>query len=450
MTPQRDPSGSDAQPSASIDSAPAASARAARVLLVAGGTGGHIYPALALGRELRRVAPGIDVRYCCGSRPGEMRIYESQSLQPWILPMSGRRPGVANTARFLLEYLRAVRLVRRHARRWRPDLVVGFGNYLSAAALPACLGLGARMALHEQNAHPGAANRWLSRLVCDRVMTGAPTEPGAFPPAKVVDVGNPVREDLLGPADRADARRRFGLPENGAVALCFGGSLGALGLNKLMISALEKIENSLGKSPQRADAPDTATLDAAERKTGEAAPNSSGNLVEGAQTGRHNDFEVKEFQAFLLWATGPQLYDEVSGWLDRVPRLKTRIRLFPYIDDMKAAYGAADLVISRAGASTLAEITAIGIPSVLVPLPTSAGDHQRVNARAIERAGAAWVIEQAADDGPARLAEILTALGSPEGDARLKQMGESARALGRPDAAAAMGRAVLELLGEKT
>lgn len=412
----------DSAPNSAIQSAPRRPAGrpgrpALRAVLVAGGTGGHIYPALALGRELRRAAPEMEVVYCCGARPGELRIYEAQDLMPgserlWVLPMTGRRPGLVNKLRFAGEFARAWIGVRRQMREFRPDLVVGFGNYLSVPALLAARGVGARLALHEQNAHPGLANRWLSRI-CDRVMTGTPTEPGAFPAAKTVDVGNPVREDLLEPIDRAEARRRLDLPETGPVVLCFGGSLGALGVNQLMRGALVK-----------------GALKSIEAENG---------LV-------HNAPEVDKPGASLLWATGPQLYEEVSHWISQVPSLKSRVRLFPYLDDMKAAYAASDLVIARAGASTLAEITALGKPSILIPLPTSAGDHQRVNARALERAGAARVIEQADPDGPRRLAEILASVGTPEAAAEFAAMARAARGLGRPQASEAMARAALDLL----
>lgn len=369
-----------------------------RVLLAAGGTGGHIYPALALADALREASPGCEILFVCGDRPGELAIYRGRGIEPRALPLSGRRRGVANTIRFAREFGASMLLARRIAREFRPRVAVGFGNYLSAPALWAARRAGARLAIHEQNAHPGVANRWLARA-CDLVLTGAPVPAGRFPAERTRLVGNPVRRDLLVPAgadERAAARRAFGLPESGPALLCFGGSLGAAGVNRMLSRALP-------------------------------------------------EFAAARPEWSFVWASGPTQFEALRPEAEALAAgpLAGRLAFLPYLNDMRAAYLACDLAVTRAGALTLAELTALGKPAVLVPLPTSAGDHQRANARGLAEAGAAAVVEETAPDATARLVRALVELADDPG--RLAVMAESARALGRPDAAERMAEAVLSI-----
>lgn len=365
------------------------------VLLAAGGTGGHIYPAIALAEAIGEMSPKTQIRYVCGNRPSEIEIYRTRGIGPIVLPISGHRRGLGHQSRFLLEMVRAYRTVSAAIRELDIDLAVGFGSYASVPALMAASRAGARVVLHEQNAAPGLANRLLARRA-DLVLTGIPTLPGAFPPAKVERVGNPVRRELLAEIPPKLARRELGLPESGRVCLCFGGSLGAARLNAILEAAIEKTDSE---------------------------------------------------RWHFLWASGPAHFEALQATLRRNPALAERAKLLPYIERMDVAYAAADLVICRAGAITLAELTALGKPSILVPLPTAAGGHQLANARVLESAGAAMVVEEGDSSS---VEKIFTALSkfATECDT-LAEMAEAARKLGFPQAARRMAQAIGQLWAEK-
>ncbi len=375
---------------------PARSAARPRILLAAGGTGGHIYPAVALSEALRELAPEAEVQFCCGSRPAEHEIYRRLGLEPWSLPITFKRRGLRRRGRFLREMWASWREARRRLRERPVDVAVGFGSYLSVPPLLAARLSGARLVLHEQNVKPGAANRFLSAFA-KLVATAGPLENHAFPPGRSREVGNPVRADLLGTVDRARARAHFQLDADRLVCLCMGGSQGALGLNRIMIEMLRRAK----------DSPDAG----------------------------------RRWQ--LLWSTGSAHHDQVLRGLEEAGIDPAGHVIRPYIDEMALAYGAADLVLARAGALTLAELSALGKPAVLVPLPTATGGHQAINARRRVRAGAAEMIEEA----DPRAADDLLALLERwrRGPGELRDMGEASRRLGRPRAAHDLAKLILDL-----
>lgn len=383
-----------------------------KILLAAGGTGGHIYPALALGEAIRATQPNAEIRYVCGSRPGEIAIYKSAGIDPIILSLSGRRRGITNMIQFARELIASTLQARREVRAFRPAIAVGFGNYISVPVLWAARGIGAKTAIHEQNAYPGAANRWLARGA-NLVLTGIETPPGVFPADRTRLVGNPVRADLLKPHDRAAARRELGLPTDAPICLWFGGSLGAQNVNRLLMETLQRIFPNPVAPPNAICESDAASSDASS-------------------------------QWHFLWGAGRQLHDECRRWLDQHPALAARVTLKAYLDRMDLAYAAADLVVARAGALTLAELTALGKPSILIPLPHSAGDHQRGNARTLERAGAGRVVEEADAQAAEKLANSIKEFGAANDT--LSVMSRNALALGRPHAAKEMAEAVLGLI----
>jgi UDP-N-acetylglucosamine--N-acetylmuramyl-(pentapeptide) pyrophosphoryl-undecaprenol N-acetylglucosamine transferase len=349
--------------------------------LAAGGTGGHIYPALEVGRALREAAPGLPLRYFCGDRPGELAIYRENGIEPVILPLSGRSPGLANQFRFSRRLLQSWRTCRSLAARERPRVAIGFGGYASAPVLWAARSRGAATMIQEQNAFPGLANRLLGRRAV-RIFAGMPLEGSSLNADKTRVTGNPVRRDILEPPEKAEALRHWGIPAGAKVVLAFGGSLGATGLNTLVGKALES------ESARR---------------------------------------------WHWIWATGPSHLESVRAKLNDAPGLMDQIHLCPYVSEMNRAYAAADLVICRAGALTLAELAVSARPSILIPLPTSAAGHQRANAQRFESAGAARVVEQ---DDPAADQKIVTWLEQFEADCdKLNMLGEAARRLGHPDAA---------------
>jgi UDP-N-acetylglucosamine--N-acetylmuramyl-(pentapeptide) pyrophosphoryl-undecaprenol N-acetylglucosamine transferase len=366
------------------------------ILLAAGGTGGHIYPAAALAKALRELAPNLAVDFVCGNRPAELQLYRRLEIQPFILPLGPSRPGLTNRARLSGQFAASFFQSRRILRQRRPRVAVGFGSYVSVAPLLAARVAGARLVLHEQNIRAGAANRALAPLAAAVGVAHENTR-GLRPRRRLRVVGNPIRPEVLRPADRAEARRWFRLGAEGLVCLVMGGSQGAQGLNRLLLHLLE----------------------------------------------RTHDMESPASAWQFLWSTGPAHYEEVMRSVESMGRDPHEHGINPYIDEMARAYAAADLVVARAGALTIAELTARGLPAILVPLPI-AGGHQRDNARALEEAGAAAVVEQNRPDAVIKLEQALGKLATSS--ETLKGMAQASKSRGRPDAAERLARLVLEFM----
>ncbi|HKJ70413.1 MAG TPA: undecaprenyldiphospho-muramoylpentapeptide beta-N-acetylglucosaminyltransferase [Gammaproteobacteria bacterium] len=350
-----------------------------RVVIAAGGTGGHVFPALAVAAELRR--RGVEVHFLGTASGLEARAVPAAGFPLETLEMRGLRGGGWRRWAALPTALsRAVWAARGVLRRLRPTAVLAMGGYVAVpAGLAARLG-GNRLVLHEQNAVPGLAIRALRRLAA-AVLTGFPEAAEALGP-RARWAGIPVRAELLAlpaPAERFNER-------SGPLRiLVFGGSQGARFLNQRVPAWLA----------------------------------ASGRAV----SVRHQSGE-RELE------TVRAAYREQA----------IEAEVIPFIDDMASAYAWADLVVCRAGAATVAELAAVGAPAVLVPYPHAVDDHQRRNAEALVSRGAALCVTQDDWDGAGLAARLDGELGER---ARLAAMGEAGRAFARPDAAAAVADACL-------
>jgi UDP-N-acetylglucosamine--N-acetylmuramyl-(pentapeptide) pyrophosphoryl-undecaprenol N-acetylglucosamine transferase len=338
------------------------------VVIAGGGTGGHLYPGLALADALG--SRGVSVTFVGTAGGIEARVVPAAGYPLRLLPGRQLRGGGAGRAVIGLvtaagAALRGIGLLGA----LRPSLVVGVGGYASVAVVLAAAARGIPTVLLEQNAVPGAANRFLARLA-HRVCVGFAESGDLFPPGRALYTGNPVRADILRPRPSRD---RPGL-------LVFGGSAGAHRLNEATLEALQ----ALGRM--------------------------------GRDLG-------------VTHQTGVADLDTIRA---RYAAIGLPARVEPFIADMGSAYAAADVVVARAGAMTCAEVTAVGLPAILVPYPHAADDHQRRNAEILVRAGAAEMILDVELTGK-RLAASLGALLADAG--RRARMAERARALGRPDAA---------------
>lgn len=359
-------------------------ARRVFALIAGGGTGGHVLPAIAIGRALvERGHPRPDILFVGSARGMERRLVPAAGFEVVLLPGRGvaRRPTLANVgalAGIASAIGRAVALVRR----LRPAVVVSVGGYASVPCVVAAALWGVPTVVAESNAVPGLANRLAARVAA----VSAVAFPGTPLPRAVV-TGNPVRPEMVAvdrsPAARAAARAELGLPLGARVVAVSGGSLGAGRINTAVV----------GLARLWAARSDVAI--------------------------RH---VVGERDAAALAEARPEA---VPGGL--------RYQQIRFEDRMDRMYAAADLVVHRAGASTVAEVTAAGMPSVLVPLPGAPGDHQTANARRLEAAGAAVVVPDAELD-TARLADVLDGLLTDP--SRLAAMSVAAASLARPDAAA--------------
>ncbi len=346
-----------------------------RVLLTTGGTGGHIFPALAVAGELRRQDPDIEILFAGSLYGPERRLAGQAGLRFEGLPVRGvlgrGLRALQALGGFALAVPRALRLVRR----FRPDACAGFGGYAAFAPLLAARLLGVPCVLHEQNALAGVTNRLLARF-CDRVCVSLPGTKG-FGKRPLTVTGNPVRRAIaeLGGNPRGPSRRHL---------LVVGGSQGAHALNERICGLLPWLKDR-GISLRL----QTGTADEARARAACAAA--------GLDPGQATAF----------------------------------------IDDMASAYAWADLVLCRAGASTVAELCAAGLPAILVPFPHAAHDHQTWNARNLARAGAARLVPQS-ELSDERLREELDAVFGAE-DLR-RSMAEKALALAAPEAAAGVVR----------
>jgi len=358
-----------------------------QIVFAGGGTGGHLFPALAVADALRERFPDRTIWFI-GSRRGlEQRLVPRAGYSLRALPLEGLK------GRHALGKLRAVAAAGMAVVRclaWlaaaRPGLVVGVGGYASGPGLLAASLLRLPTMVMEQNHFPGATNRWLARRV-DAVCVPSAAARARFGGIGII-TGNPVRAEFT----------RIGDPPDGPAlrVLVFGGSRGARALNRAVAAAL----------------PELARL---------------------------------EEPPIVVHQTGP---DDVAAACDSERSYPAdRYETLPFLDDMPQRMAAADLVVCRAGATTLAELTAAGRPAILVPYPYAADDHQRHNAEALQATGAAVVIRDA-DLAGARLAAAVSDLASDR--ARLRRMGLAARAMGRPEATAAIVDVAARLLAGGT
>jgi len=363
-----------------------------RILMAGGGTGGHLFPALAIAEELRRQEPGVEILFI-GSAHGLERkavAREGYRFSPVHLRGWNRRLGW-ETVRFPLVLLRGLIESYRTVRRFRPHAVVGTGGYVSGPALLWAAVMGLPTLIQEQNSLPGATTRILSNRV-DEVHISFARSRRYFRRRDHLRLsGNPLRR-ALGRVDRDRACRAFSFDPDRPVVLITGGSQGAHSINL-------------------------------------AVARDFGRLIER--------------RAQVLWQTGSRDLEEMRR---RCGEGDGHTVIADFIEDMSLAYAAADVIVCRAGATTVAEVAACGLPAVFVPFPFATADHQRYNALAMVNAGAAeMVLNGQLEKG--RLMEILLPL--LEDQSKRQAMARKSKRFGRPQAAADVARAVLRLAGKR-
>jgi len=352
-----------------------------RVLIAGGGTGGHLFPGIAIAEEIVS-RPGGAVLFVGTARGLETKLVPAAGFPLELLDVSGlNRVGASKMAKGLLRLPKVFFASRAILRRFRPDLVIGVGGYASGPLVMAAALLGYPTAIQEQNSRPGFTNRVLGK-VARRVFVAFDDARAFFGAGKTRLTGNPVRRKFV--VATAGGATASAAPGGGVLVL--GGSQGARAVNDLVVGAAQVLA-SAGRLPRivhQAGASDEARVRARYQELG---------LLDGAHAGR---IEVRAF-----------------------------------IDEMPAALAGAELVVGRAGALTLAELAMTGRPAILIPLPTAAADHQTANAAEMARAGAAVVVPQAGATGEALAHTIEELFGDP---ARLSTMSKAMAALGRPNA----------------
>ncbi|HXI56370.1 MAG TPA: undecaprenyldiphospho-muramoylpentapeptide beta-N-acetylglucosaminyltransferase [Polyangia bacterium] len=345
-----------------------------KFLIAGGGTGGHLYPGIALAEEIKS-RPGGEVLFVGAQRGMEAKLIPAEGYPLELLEVSGiKRTGLRGLMRGLWKLPRALALSRDILRRNDPAVVVGVGGYASGPLVLMASLMGFPTAIQEQNSHPGLTNKVLRRFV-DKIYIAFDDARHQLGKKKTTLIGNPVRRRFV------DSAQHPYTPQPDRLVVV-GGSQGARAINDL-VAGMAPLLMERGELPS------------------------------------------------IVHQSGKTDYDRVRRRYD-VLRVGDRVDLRAYIEDMQQELSAASLVISRAGALTLAELAIIGCPAILIPLPTASDDHQTSNARAFEREGAAIVLSQretTSDD----LADLVSELMA---DApRRAKMSAAMRQLGRPDAA---------------
>jgi UDP-N-acetylglucosamine--N-acetylmuramyl-(pentapeptide) pyrophosphoryl-undecaprenol N-acetylglucosamine transferase len=362
---------------------------AIRVLIAAGGTGGHLYPGIAIAEEWMRLHPDSKVVFVGTSRGPETKAVPRAGFALETIAARGlpRQPGLG-LIRAAIGLVASLWQSFRLIVDLKPHVVVGTGSYVSAPVVLVARLFGIPVIIQEQNSIPGATNRWLN-LISTEVHISFLESRGYFRRKNNLRVsGNPIRRSLL-MQDRAGAYETFGLDPAKRTLFVFGGSRGAASINKATEGALERLKGT---------------------------------------------------QVQILWQTGTEDFEAIERRFRDFP---IKVRVFAYLDAIEKAYAIADLAVCRAGAMTIAEVTACGIPSILVPYPHATRDHQTHNARGLVERDAAEVIADK-DLTPEILAGKISTLLRDE--ARLRRLARNARAFARVDAASRIARSMEQLV----
>jgi UDP-N-acetylglucosamine--N-acetylmuramyl-(pentapeptide) pyrophosphoryl-undecaprenol N-acetylglucosamine transferase len=357
-----------------------------RVLIAGGGTGGHIYPAIAIAKAIMRHKPETEILFVGTKKGLESQLVPKEGFKLETITVSGfNRKLSFGIFKTLADLQRGLKEARSIINRFEPDVVVGTGGYVCGPVLFIASLKHIPTVIHEQNVMPGATNRILSRFV-DKIAISFDQSAQYFnvPTGKVEITGNPVRREIID-AKPQPSRKSLGFSADKPVIAIIGGSRGAECINQMAVGLI--------------------------------------------------DWVIKRRKPYqVLLSTGNAQYEAVlNGIKSKSVDLTANrhIKVLPYIYDMGEALAAADLVVSRAGAIALAEITARGLPSILIPSPNVVNNHQEYNARMLEKEGAALVMLEKDVTPEAFIRTVGQLLEDKE---RLKNMADNSRALGITDA----------------
>lgn len=364
---------------------------ALRVIISGGGTGGHIFPAISIANEIRSKRPDAEILFVGAEGRMEMQRVPAAGYEIKGLPIAGfDRKRLWRNFGVLLKIWKSKRIARRIVSNFSPHVAVGVGGYASGPTLSVCEDLGIPTLLQEQNSYAGITNKLLAKRA-KQICVAYEGMERFFPKERILLTGNPVRQALLSSSlHRSEAFRSLGLDEGKRTILIIGGSLGARTLNEAVLSHL-------------------ATIAATE------------------------DVQI-------LWQTGKFYAAEIAQRLQQTT-CPSNLIVTEFVSDMAAAYAVADLVVSRAGASSISELCLLGKPSILVPSPNVAEDHQTHNAMALVKQEAAMLVK----DAEALTQLLPTAIQLVRNTSRLQEIGKQAIKLGKPNAASDIADAVIAL-----
>lgn len=366
-----------------------------RVIISGGGTGGHIFPAISIANAIRELCPDSEILFVGAEGRMEMQRVPQAGYEIKGLPIMGfDRKNLLKNFKVLYKVWKSQRMAKRIIKTFKPMVAVGVGGYASGPTLNKAADMGIPCLIQEQNSYAGVTNKLLAKKA-QKICVAYEGMERFFPADKIMLTGNPVRQDLFDTKlTREEALKSFGLPTNKKTVLIMGGSLGARTLNDSVLQNLELIR-------------------------------------------KHDDVQ-------FIWQTGKYYYEQMDSIMQS--------RGFTHDDpscnivwtdflDMRAGYRAADIVVSRAGASSISEMCLLGKPVILVPSPNVAEDHQTKNAMAlVDRQAAIYVKDS---EAPSRL--IRTALDCVEDAALLESLSENVRKMALPNSARIIAQEVLKL-----
>lgn len=364
-----------------------------RIIISGGGTGGHIFPAVSIANAIKAKHPEAKILFVGAEGRMEMQRVPTAGYDIKGLPIKGfNRANLLKNVSVLMKLWKSLRMARTIIKDFKPQVAVGVGGYASGATLYECSRMGIPCLIQEQNSYAGVTNKLLSKRA-KKICVAYEGMERFFPADRIIMTGNPVRQNVLDtPLTEEEARKSFGLNPTKKTILLVGGSLGARTINRAVLEHL--------------------------------------NLVEGSNVQ-------------FIWQTGKyyhqSILDEMKG--KNIPNLK----IMDFISDMGAAYKAANLVISRAGASSISEFQLIGKPVILVPSPNVAEDHQTKNAMALVNKNAALFVKDI--EAPDTLLEM--AIRTVSDNEKLNELSENVKKMGLQNSAEVIADEVMKLINKK-
>lgn len=352
-----------------------------KIIISGGGTGGHIYPALAIAREVMHREPDSQILYIGTKRGLELDLVVKENIPFEAVEITGFKRSLSfENVKTIWRFLKATKKAKKIIREFKPDVVVGTGGYVCGPVVYAASRLKIPTLIHEQNVIPGLTNKFLSRFT-DRIAVSFSGSATYFPKEKTVITGNP-RATEVARADGKKGLKSLQVPSRKKVVLIVGGSRGAKAINE----AVYEMVPYLGKYP---------------------------------------DYH-------FIYVTGEVHYQGVLEKMQKLATFPGNLTVRPFIYNMPEVLAGIDLIVNRAGASFLAEITALGLPSILIPSPYVTNNHQEKNARWLEEQGAGMVILESELTGNKLLQTIDQILSKPQ---ERERMSIAAKKLGKPEAA---------------
>ena len=365
-----------------------------RVIVSGGGTGGHIFPAVSIANAIKEKCADAEILFIGADGRMEMERVPQAGYKIVGLPVRGliRPLWSPRNIGVMMDFAKSRSMVKKIIREFKPDVAVGVGGYASAPTLNAAYAMGVPCLIQEQNSYAGVTNKSLAKKV-RKVCVAYEGMERFFPADRIVLTGNPVRQNLLdNKISKTEALQTFGLQADKRTVLIIGGSLGARTVNESVLEHLDDIRNS------------------------------------GVQ---------------FIWQTGKIYKKRIDEALEQVPKLDN-LYVTDFIGNMDAAYAAADVVVSRAGASSISELCLLGKPCILVPSPNVAEDHQTKNALALSSKDAAIFVA----DKDARQTLVNIAIETALDDARLKSLSENVSKLALRDSANRIAEEIFKLVKE--